>query len=288
MTGISRQQLKDAYHFACEMDILAFKPGNVSVFADGHDMIADDFKLSANVSVDAITDPELSLGEKIFYAIRATREAVGCNTNLGIVLLAAPLIQAVLTIRPGQSLQDSVNAILANTTIQDAEWVFKAITLASPGGLGESEQQDVSDKPSVTLTQAMALAAEKDRVAYQYKNNYKDIFDFSIIRYNKSFDQWGDHSWAVVAVYAALLSKFPDSHIERKYGNQYTRMVSAKMALLDQELSKTNRPEQLEEMLYAIDREFKSLGVNPGTTADLTVTTVLVDCLEQLISGHKP
>jgi triphosphoribosyl-dephospho-CoA synthase len=31
----------------------------------------------------------------------------------------------------------------------------------------------------------------------------------------------------------------------------------------------------IEETLYEIDSEFKGLGINPGTTADLTVTTLL-------------
>jgi triphosphoribosyl-dephospho-CoA synthase len=37
-------------------------------------------------------------------------------------------------------------------------------------------------------------------------------------------------------------------------------------------------------MLYRIDAEFKSAGVNPGTTADMTVATVLVAYLDQLDS----
>jgi triphosphoribosyl-dephospho-CoA synthase len=71
----------------------------------------------------------------------------------------------------------------------------------------------------------------------------------------------------------------------RKYGNRFTGWVSAKMALVDEQLSITNRPEQLEDMLYRIDAEFKSEGINPGTMADMTVATLLTARLEQLANS---
>ncbi len=270
-----------AYRFACDVDVQAFKPGNVSVYSEGHGMTVADFRLSAHVSSKPLTSSQYSLGEKIYYAVKETRNAVGCNTNLGIILLCAPILHAVIKNTARKPLRQALAEVLMTTTVTDAEWVFKAIALASPGGLGVVDDQDVHAPPRVTLSQAMAMAADRDRIALQYENNYKDIFNFSIIRYNRNIVQWRDHNWAAVAVYAAFLCQFPDSHIERKYGTRYTRMVSARMAVLDRELSKTKRPEQLEDMLYEIDSEFKSLGVNPGTTADLTVATVLVAYLEK-------
>ncbi|MFI3185897.1 MAG: triphosphoribosyl-dephospho-CoA synthase, partial [Methylococcaceae bacterium] len=42
--------IAELYLQACEVDVLAFKPGNVSVYAEGHDMTVADFRLSAEVS----------------------------------------------------------------------------------------------------------------------------------------------------------------------------------------------------------------------------------------------
>jgi triphosphoribosyl-dephospho-CoA synthase len=151
--------------------------------------------------------------------------------------------------------------------------------------LGEAPQQDVHEAAQVSLTQAMALAAERDRIAYQYVTDYKDIFDFAILRYNESFNRLGIRKWAAVAVYAGLLCKFPDSHIVRKYGNRFTGWVSARMAMVENQLSITDMPEHLEDMLYRIDAEFKAEGINPGTTADMTVATLLAATLEQLTGG---
>ena len=280
---ISPQQLSELYLQACEVELQAFKPGNVSVYADGHDMTVADFRLSAKVSAVPLCNPDYSLGEKIFYAVKATREAVACNTNLGIILLCAPLIQAMGNIKPDLTLRSALHQILTTTTLDDAGWVFKAITLASPGGLGSADEQDVSEKPSVTLTEAMRLSSAKDRIGLQYITDYRDIFDFAVPIHYNAVRKWGNQEWAAVSVYAGLLSQFPDSHIERKYGNQYSEMVAAKMAQLSNELSKAESPEHTLPLLYSLDQALKSKGLNPGTMADMTVATVLTVFLEDVI-----
>ena len=282
---LTRQQLKEAYEYACEIELRAFKPGNVSIYADGHDMTVEDFRLSARQSSAPITNNNYKLGERIYYAVKATREAVGCNTNLGIILLCAPLLLAAENVTTIKELRKKLAGLLANTSIEDAEWVFRAIALAAPGGLGETEEQDVAEKPDVSLTQAMKIASDRDRIALQFITNYKDVFDFLVLRYNAIFNRWADAEWAAVAVYATMLAKYPDSHIERKYGDLHTRLVMDKMALVDDKLSNIDRPEQLMDFLFEIDKEFKSAGINPGTTADFTVVTVLAVQLEQLFSG---
>jgi len=277
--------LEHLYQQACEVELQAFKPGNVSIYSAAHDMTVDDFRLSAKVSAPPLCNPNYSLGEKIFYAVKATREAVGCNTNLGIILLCAPLIQAVGYCTTRISLRQSLHQVLSNTTIADAEWTFKAIAMAAPAGLGDAKEQDVKTTASVTLTEAMKLASAKDRIALQYLTDYKDIFDFTVLRYNDELLKWGYHHWAAVAVYADLLSHYPDSHIERKYGNQYTEMLASRMNQLNSELSATENPDLMMPLLHSIDQELKSQRINPGTTADMTVATVFTVFLENFISN---
>ncbi len=283
---ISEQQLSKLYIRACEIELEAFKPGNVSIFSEGHGMTVADFRHSAEVSAGPLTDPDYSLGENIFYAVKATREAVGCNTNLGIILLCAPLAKAVCIVDSFGSLRQGLRHILESTTIEDANWAFKAIALASPGGLGSADDQDVNQTATVTLADAMKLASDKDRIALQYVNAYKDIFECSLLRYTSRLDRWGNHGWASLSVYADMLRHFPDSHIERKHGKQYSELVAKKMAWLSESLDKSNDPEQLMPMLYQLDQELKVIGVNPGTTADMTVATVFTAFLGDLVGEH--
>ncbi|MCQ8118961.1 triphosphoribosyl-dephospho-CoA synthase [Methylomonas rosea] len=280
---LNRQQLIDVYIQACETELQAFKPGNVSVYSAADDMTVDDFRVSARVSSEPITDPQYSLGEKIYYAVKATREAVACNTNLGIILLCAPLLQVVASLNTGENLRDGLRLLLEKTTREDADWVFKAVTLAAPAGLGESAQHDVQKPADVSLTEAMVFAADKDRIALQYATIFKDVFDFGVLRYNRAFVLSGDCAWAALAVFAAMLAQYPDSHIERKYGERYSEWIKAEMHKLDRAMQTACEPKELLPVLYDMDKAFKAQRINPGTTADITVATVLVVLLEQLI-----
>jgi triphosphoribosyl-dephospho-CoA synthase len=278
------ETLQRYYLEACEAELQAFKPGNVSVYSEGHGMTVEDFRASAKASAPLLCDPQLSLGEKIFHAVRATREITGCNTNLGIVLLAAPLMDACLKGDPGQSVRENLRRVLDQTTLEDAGWAYQAIRLAAPGGLGESAEQDVREAPAVTLREAMAIAAGRDNIAKQYYNYYADIFEFAIPRYYTMRNLWGAEEWAVVGVFAALLTAFPDSHIERKFGAQFTRMVMDRMQRIEQLLSESSELAQTLQLLRSVDTEFKSAGINPGTTADLTVACLLAVRLQQLLT----
>lgn len=283
---LTTSQLQTAYLQACEIELLAFKPGNVSIYSAGHGMTVADFRHSANVSAIAIANPDYSLGEKIYYAVKATRDAVGCNTNLGIILLCAPLLTAAYAVKKDVSLHQALKQVLKTTTVADADWVFKAIALASPAGLGESAQQDVNQQAAVSLTQAMEIAQHRDRIALQYVTDFKDIFDFAILRYNGAFSYFFDRNWAAVSVYVALLSRYPDSHIQRKYGNQHNNWVSEHMLAIDHALTHCTKLD-LMNLLYQVDADFKSKNINPGTTADLTVATLLVSFLDELLSDNN-
>ncbi|MGI9213382.1 MAG: triphosphoribosyl-dephospho-CoA synthase [Methylococcaceae bacterium] len=284
-----RSSLEYAYLEACEAELRAFKPGNVSVHAEGHDMTVEQFRVSAKRSAPWLVDENLSLGEKIFYAVETTVSAVGCNTNLGIVLLAAPLLKAAVEAQAqGVSLREALTGLLGMTTVQDADWVYRAIRLANPGGLGKAEQHDVINPPHVKLEEAMYAAKNRDRIAYQYVNCYTDVFDLAVPSYHYALSRFGSEDWAVLSVFTNLLKNIPDSHIERKFGSRHHPMVTDRMIRIDQAMSASADNERLEPLLREIDTEFKQLGINPGTTADLTVACVLAVRLERVLGQGRP
>jgi triphosphoribosyl-dephospho-CoA synthase len=280
---ITTTQLISCYQQACEIELQAFKPGNVSLYSAAHDMTVTDFRLSYQVSAAPLCNRAYSLGEKIYYAVLATRTAVGCNTNLGIILLAAPLLTAAIySSQTGLTLRVALQHILAHTTLDDANEVFRAICLANPAGLGTTDQQDVQHPATISLTEVMRLASDKDRIALQYCSDYADIFDFACVSYYNAWDMWQSKPWAAVAVYAALLQHFPDSHVERKYSTRYSAMIAQAMVQLNDALAYQHST-HLMPLLYHIDHNFKSNRINPGTTADMTVATLLTVFLTQAL-----
>ena len=100
---------------------------------------------------------------------------VSTNTNLGMILLLTPLAAVPPTI----DLADGVEQVLAATTRDDARLVYQAIRLASPGGIGRVDEQDVADEPTMTLREVMALAADRDLVARQYAGGFQEVLSRS-------------------------------------------------------------------------------------------------------------
>ena len=96
------------------------------IFADGHGMTIHDFMKSAEAVSVVIAQPDLCLGQRILTSVQATQKAVACNTNLGIILLCAPLIHAVLTVTKG-CLQQRLQQVLQETTISDAHNLMRCV-----------------------------------------------------------------------------------------------------------------------------------------------------------------
>ncbi|MCB1958519.1 MAG: triphosphoribosyl-dephospho-CoA synthase, partial [Rhodocyclaceae bacterium] len=165
-----------AWHWACGLDVAVRKAGNVSQASAGHRMAARQFLDSARAAAQALTDSD-GVGQGIERAVAATRDAVGCNTNLGILLLCVPLARArrALTVASPAALLGAVEGVLAGLDLDDARAGYRAIALAAPGGLGTADAEDVADAPRVDLRQAMALAADRDSIARQYRDGFRDI-----------------------------------------------------------------------------------------------------------------
>lgn len=268
--------LAHAFEEACMAELQAIKPGNVHVFADGHGMVVADFVRSAQAAAPAIARSGLDVGQRILAAIEATWAVVNCNTNLGIVLLAAPLIQAV-------SCRSSLQGVLAGLTREDAVDAYRAIRRAAPGGLGESRRHDVRETPRVTLLEAMREAEDKDRIARQYARNYEDVMDFGVPRYREAMARWDNDSWALTAVYLGFLARFPDTHLMRKSGAEVAHAVMREAARHEALFMACENPKTYLGELLRLDARLKAQGLNPGTSADLTVASRLVASLQDIV-----
>ncbi|MGB5832417.1 MAG: triphosphoribosyl-dephospho-CoA synthase [Thiohalocapsa sp.] len=276
--GVSPAQIQDAYVAACRLDVKAMKPGNVSEASAGHGMTSDDFFRSASASADAMSDPRLKLGQRIHRAVAATRAAVGVNTNLGIVLLCAPLAQAALSARPGDDLRVVLCRVLEEADIDDAEEVFAAIRLARPGGLGDADRHDVAARAQVPLRDAMAVAANRDRIAGQYASGFADLFGDALPRFRAVRPADREVGAGVLDLYLHLLSRYPDSHVARKHGTDAASNLQQVGAAVYVAWRSASNGEVTDRLL-AFDQRLKQAGINPGTTADLTVATVFLDRL---------
>jgi triphosphoribosyl-dephospho-CoA synthase len=276
---LNRQAIQNCIIWACEHEVLSPKPGNVNSISDGHNMQAEDFIKSAHAIAPALTTPGRSVGQRILYAIQATREVVDCNTNLGIVLLLAPLCAAIEQCNTIESLRDTLSSVLKTLTIDDAKYCFEAIQLAEAGGLGKVEQHDINSIPTITLLEAMEQAKSRDSIAAQYLNNYREIFDVGLVNLTLAINSGESIEWATTFAYLYLLSSSCDTLICRKQGEETAKAISYKAKQFVDSVNKNNMLSSFSTELSVWDKELKRNAINPGTTADLTAATLFLHAL---------
>ncbi|WP_070998534.1 triphosphoribosyl-dephospho-CoA synthase [Methylobacterium sp. C1] len=267
--GLDPALIGTLYQAACLAELDALKPGNVHAHAPGHRMVLADFVTSADVSAPALARAGAGVGTRVRDGVAATMAAVGQNTNLGILLLCAPLAVAAERGRTVASVLDTLDGA-------DAEAVFAGIRRANPGGLGEAARHDVAEPAPGSLRDAMAEAADRDRIARAYVTGFADVPAIGLAALREARTAGLDPTWCTTAIHLAFLRAVPDSHVARKHGaaaaEGVRREVEATLAGIDL----AARPV---DALLALDASLKGRSINPGTSADFTVATLFWDAL---------
>lgn len=260
--------------FIC--DINALKPGNVGRHGAGHGMDCADFIKSAQVVTPILCNQRLGLGKRILSSVEATLGAVHCNTNLGMVLLIAPIIRVFEQLVSPGDFQDLIKPTLMSLEQQEAQDIFAAIRLANPGGLGKVDKYDVNSPLDIDIYSAMDAAKERDLIALQYANGYREIVNLGIKCLQNYHNRWNSVEWAAVACYLMYMASFPDSHIRRKYGIEIAEQVRKKTIPVWERFADYDNPGDARGVLTMFDKELKESEINPGTCADLTVASLLL------------
>jgi triphosphoribosyl-dephospho-CoA synthase len=267
--------LGTAATLACLYEATARKPGNVYPGADFDEKTTHAAFITSAIAIGPIIEktPAVGVGQAVLDAVRATREAVGTNTNLGTLLLIAPLAAVPLD----ADVESGVGRVLAALSPGDTRAVYEAIRLASAGGLGQSAEADIHGEPppDLTLVDAMRLAADRDLVARQYTNSFHDVFGVArFIEFGLTLHAALED--AIILAYLKQLAAAPDSLIQRKLGAAVAEEASQRAAQVL--LRGSVRSEASQYALTDFDRWLRADGNrrNPGTTADLIAAGLFV------------
>ncbi|MFM9066401.1 MAG: triphosphoribosyl-dephospho-CoA synthase [Planctomycetota bacterium] len=258
---------------ACLLEATAPKVGNVHRSADFEDLSFTDFAVSAAI-VGPVFDQvsELGVGATILAAVQATQRVVRTNTNLGLVLLIAPLAAVPRT----SPIASGIGNVLASLQEQDAQAIYEAIRLARPGGLGEAPRMDVHGPAPARLLDAMQAAADRDLVARQYTNEFAEVLQQVVPWLVETRLAGASLTQAIIHTQVRLLAAQPDSLIVRKCGFEAAQMAQrfANMALDAGSYDDDNYL----AVLADLDFWMRSDGHrrNPGTTADLIAAGLFV------------
>ena len=298
LTGV---EIAWAAQLACLFEVSVEKPGNVSPRVGFADARFEDFAASAVAIGPAMGDAGLAgVGETIARAAAATRRLVATNTNLGMILLLAPLAKAAARLGAGGDpraaphdaggdLRAALHDVLEGLTVQDARLAYAAIRTAAPAGMGEVERHDVGeDAVTVTLRAAMDAARERDSIAREYVTDFAITFTLGAATLQRCWQDGAAFSDAVVTAFLTILAAVPDTLIARKNGLRAAEDVSrraARVLAAGGRFSERGRA-RLAELAGELGDEAHAL--NPGTTADLVAAALFVFLTEGEMLADVP
>ena len=296
------------------LEVSANKPGNVNFSVGFHGTRVEHFLASAVAARPSmekaalrgisISEKRLKVGEAGMGKIM--KECVrdisawqrGGNTLLGTVMLFVPIAVAAGMTRTWANfvfdfgvLRENLRLAVESTTPEDAVHLYEAIDIAKPSGLGKAPDLDVSNPSSksriqqnkVSLYEVFKKAAGYDDICSEWVNNYPITFDLAypyVVEQLKSKDL----NTSIIHTFLYILSKHPDTFIARKAGVEKAREISFE-AFNMLEKGGLETPEGKISILE-FDKRLREAGSrhNPGTTADITATTLAL-CV---LSGYRP
>ncbi len=308
------QHISKCLQLAIMLEVSAQKPGNVSFTSSFEKTRVEHFLASAvaagpnfqeaaylgtKVAEKRLDAGKVGVGQLIKdCALDVKAWQRGGNTILGTVMLFIPIAVAAGMTPTKENyafnffeIRKNIDLAVKSTTAWDSVHLYEAVDIASPSGLGEAPDLDVSDPASkerlltdnIGLFEVFKIAQGYDDICYEWVNNYSITFDLSYPYLMKQLENKPLNN-AVVHTFLKILSERADTFIARKVSKQKALEVSqeAKAILAIGGLDTAEGKNSLTEF----DRTLRSSGnsCNPGTTADLTAVALALCTL----SGYRP
>ena len=296
------------------LEVSVDKPGNVSFTSSFEGTTVQHFLASAIAAGPAfkeaalrgasVAQNKLSINNVgMGQLIKTCAEDVkawqrGGNTILGTIMLFAPIAVAAGMSQIDKNykfdfsgLRKNINLAIKSTTAWDSVHLYEAVDIASPSGLNEAPDLDVTDPQSkdrlirenVTLFEVFKIASAYDDICAEWVNNYPITFDLA---YPYLMEQLKNKplSTAVVNTFLKILSEHQDTFIARKVGKEKAGIVSSDAkTVLERGGLET---EEGRKSLHKFDKNLRLYQnkLNPGTTADLTAAALALCTL----NGYRP
>lgn len=277
------------------------KPGNVHRTRNFPDMVFEDFLMSGvaigdsmrkaaqrgeNYGANSKELDKIEIGKLILEAVVETDKWVANNTNLGIIMLLTPLCAAAGMSNSIDEIPYNIDNILRATTPTDAVNLYDAINIAEAGGMGVQKELDVSSEhakkelidKNINMYDILDLSSQWDMLANEITRTMPITFELGYPTFKEVKKEHGINK-ATVQTFLIILSIYPDTLIARKYGLDTAQEVSVDASLIIKEGGALT--DKGMDMLVDFDEDLVQKNLNPGTTADLTASSVMVAILDE-------
>ncbi len=252
------------------------KAGNVDRTHDFSDMRFEHFLASASAVYPVFLEcakGRLSIGEGILKAVeRSKRWQKGGNVHFGSFMLLVPLVKCWR-----EDLNGTVEA-LRRTDVKDSLAVLKAFRISGARvmdvrdlSLKDDETERLLVEKNVNLYEWLKLSPKENVVAREPIEGYPRSKEGMKVLI-KSFSEHGDVNMAIVHAFHYLLSKHLDPLVIAKHGMEVAEFVRSKA----EEVLRVFESRFDLEVLRRFDEELVSKGINPGSIADLTASSIFL------------
>ncbi|MCP8323665.1 MAG: triphosphoribosyl-dephospho-CoA synthase [Candidatus Methylarchaceae archaeon HK02M2] len=262
--------------------------------------------------LDEIKINEIKVGRYIkstLYEIRSWHK--GGNTHLGISLLLIPLAASAGfnyikfgSIEPSK-LRSIFSKVIKSTTPRDAIDVCDAILTSSIEALGrvnvapdiiELDTKNRLIEEDINLYKLMKFSSRWDTIAKELTNGMKISFNIGYKTLFDLYEKTRDINIATVHTFLTILAKYPDTFIARKVGVKHEKEINKaiKIGLVEaKKISKQAKfvlkmggliTEDGRRKLIQFDKNLKQNRLNPGTTADITASSLMI----AILCGMRP
>jgi triphosphoribosyl-dephospho-CoA synthase len=301
------------------LEVAAYpKPGNVHRLRNFSDTLFEDFLITAVIAEHylfkaVLRGCRLARGFKLRNLIGDLIEATvaesrtvsgGGNTCLGSALLLFPLAIAAgyVVCKKGALTIDAITLearriVETYSTISDSIHLYNAIRIASPSYIRKGEviegPPDVWDERfrerliegGYTLWKILVYSSRTDLNCREIVESYpRSVRNAKFLQ--QRLRMHGDWNLAIIETYLYQLAQDIDTLIVRKHGFGVAEEVSRKAAkILDTCLTNTSGCLSL---VKDFDDELAKKGINPGSSADIIVSTIALHSIKKWSSILRP
>ncbi|RLF12014.1 MAG: ATP--dephospho-CoA triphosphoribosyl transferase CitG [Thermoprotei archaeon] len=245
----------------------------------------------------------IGLGRLVRIAVEHQLKAhSGGNTHLGVIMLFIPIAASApawINSPSPSIIERALVEVLRATTPKDSVELLKAVRKLKPSGLGKPPKglpdASKSCRTDLSMYELLKASSKWDGVARELVEGLPVTLSVGLPSLLKTYEETGDVNTAVVQCFLEILSRAPDTLIARNVGlalkpnSTIDEAVQAGMAEASWVSEKAREALALGGMLTSkgrrfiekLDLELESRGpsYNPGTTADITASSIFVALL---------
>lgn len=286
MTHINPSHIARCAQLAMILEVSATpKPGNIDRDHNYTDTRFEHFLASA-VGVYPVLEKaavsKAGIGKLIYDSIVESRKwQSGGNTHFGAFILLIPLVMAGGRCENKKCLEEKVQKIVRETTVDDSVEFFRAFAGAGVK-VKPVADLDLTDTDSIgqiktkglTLYDLMDISASYDMIADEWVNGFEKTFECSFLIQEK-IKKYGIND-AVVLTFMELLSRNKDTFIRTKFDIKKAEEVAMRAGSILRKGELT----RIRKDICQFDEELLKEGVNPGSTADIIIAGLFVSLFE--------